>query len=62
MPALSTTARTAPPAMTPVPQNVVKATMEGLLRLRQEKEVRRLRGLAEVTEETEDSGEETADA
>lgn len=44
------------------PQNVVKATMEGLLRLRQEKDVRRLRGLSEVTEEAKNSGEETADA
>lgn len=44
------------------PQNVVKATMQGLLRLRQEKDVRRLRGLAEPTEEVENSGEETEDA
>jgi small subunit ribosomal protein S5 len=44
------------------PQNVVKATMEGLLRLRKEKDVRRLRGLAETTEEAETRGEETEDA
>ena len=43
------------------PQNVVKATMEGLLRLRQLKDVRRLRGLDEVTEEVEDSGEKDQD-
>jgi len=43
------------------PQNVVKATMEGLLRLRQLKDVRRLRGLPDVTEEVEDSGEENQD-
>ena len=43
------------------PQNVVKATMEGLLRLRQLKDVRRIRGLADVTEEVEDSGEKDQD-
>jgi small subunit ribosomal protein S5 len=44
------------------PQNVVKATMEGLLRLRQENEVRRVRGLAAPTQEAENSGEESEDA
>lgn len=38
------------------PQNVVKATMEGLLRLRQAKDVRRLRGLPEPAEENESNG------
>ena len=43
------------------PQNVVKATMEGLLRLRHLHEVRRLRGLPAEVEEVENSGEETSD-
>jgi small subunit ribosomal protein S5 len=43
------------------PQNVVKATMEGLLRLRQEKDVRRLRGLTDVAEEVETDDQEDQD-
>jgi len=43
------------------PQNVVKATMEGLLRLRRESEVRRVRGLAGAVEETAADGGEHED-
>ena len=42
------------------PQNVVKATMEGLLRLRQEKDVRRLRGLTDLAEEESTADDEEA--
>ncbi len=44
------------------PQNVVKATMEGLLRLRRESEVRRGRGLAELVDSAEAAGVEPEDA
>jgi small subunit ribosomal protein S5 len=43
------------------PQNVVKATMEGLLRLRRESEVRRSRGLSEVAEPAAAGGAEHQD-